>query len=141
MHLASSFPPAKNTISASLSNITFQSRRQFSGGILDEAAYLHGKGYLRASAVLIGAALEEGLKNLAKAIPIEIGPKETLGPLLIKLKAPGIAALTEYDAKRLESVAKMRNDAAHGGDFEYEGATVLEALETVRTMLDRLLRQ
>lgn len=111
------------------------------GGILDEAAYLHGKGYLRASAVLIGAALEEGLKNLAKAIPIEIGPKETLGPLLIKLKAPGIAALTEYDAKRLESVAKMRNDAAHGGDFGYEGATVLEALETVRTMLDRLLRQ
>ncbi len=53
-------------------------------GILDEATYLYEKGYLRAAAVLLGAALEEGLKNRAKAIPIEIGPKDTLGTVIIK---------------------------------------------------------
>ena len=32
-------------------------------GLLDEAKYLCDKRYLRASAVLVGAALEEGLKQ------------------------------------------------------------------------------
>jgi hypothetical protein len=108
-------------------------------GILDEATYLQEKGYLRAAAVLLGAALEEGLKNRAKAIPIDIGPKDTLVPVIVKLKARGVDVLTEFDAKRLESIAKMRNDAAHGGDFKYEGHTVSEAL--VRAILDRILRQ
>ena len=58
----------------------------------------------------------------------------------MKLKAPGVEALTEFEAKRLESIARMRNDAAHGGDFNYTGPTVLEALEYVRQTLDRLLR-
>jgi hypothetical protein len=110
-------------------------------GILDEATYLQEKGYLRAAAVLLGAALEEGLKNRAKAIPIEIDPKDTLVPVIVKLKACGVEVLTEFDAKRLESIARMRNDAAHGGDFKYEGHTVSEALETVRAILDRILRQ
>jgi hypothetical protein len=82
------------------------------GGILDEAAYLQSRAYSRAAAVLIGAALEEGLKNRARAIPIEIGPKDTLNPVIAKLKAPEAGVLTEFDAKRLEAIAKMRNDAA-----------------------------
>jgi hypothetical protein len=110
-------------------------------GLLDEAAYLSEKRYLRAAAVLIGAALEEGLKNRAKAIPIEVSPKDTLVPMIVKLKARGIEVLTEFDAKRLEAIAKMRNDAAHGGEFEYDDRVVSEALETVRSTLDTLLRQ
>jgi hypothetical protein len=50
-------------------------------GLLDEADYLLQKGYARAAAVLIGAALEEGLKNRARAAGIPIGPKETLNPV------------------------------------------------------------
>lgn len=110
-------------------------------GLLDEAAYLSEKRYLRAAAVLIGAALEEGLKNRAKAIPIEVSPRDTLVPMIVKLKARGVEVLTEFDAKRLEAIAKMRNDAAHGGEFEYEDRAVSEALETVRGTLDTLLRQ
>jgi len=56
-------------------------------GLLDEAAYLAEKRYLRAAAVLLGAALEEALKNRAKAVPIEVSAKDTLVPMIVKLKA------------------------------------------------------
>jgi hypothetical protein len=41
--------------------------------------------------------------------------------------------LTEFEAKRLEAVAKMRNDAAHGGEFAYRSEQISEALSKVRT--------
>jgi hypothetical protein len=59
-------------------------------GILDEADYLMQKGYLRAAAVLIGAALEEGLKNRARAAGLEVGSKHTLSPVIAKLRAPEV---------------------------------------------------
>ena len=83
-------------------------------GLLDEAAYLFQKGYTRAAAVLLGAALEEGLKARARAVPIELSPRDTLSPVIAKLKAPGVGVLTEFEAKRLEAIARLRNDAAHG---------------------------
>jgi hypothetical protein len=54
-------------------------------GLLDEADYLVSKGYIRAAAVLMGAALEEGLKTRARTEGIEVGPKDTLSPIIIKL--------------------------------------------------------
>jgi hypothetical protein len=84
-------------------------------GLLDEARYLLQKGYARASAVLLGAALEEGLKARARAVPIALSPRDTLSPVIAKLKAPEIAVLTEFEAKRLEAIARLRSDAAHGG--------------------------
>jgi hypothetical protein len=74
-------------------------------------------GYERAAVVLAGAALEEGLKNRARAAGVEVTSKETLSPIIIKLKAMEVGVLTEFEAKRLEAVAKMRNDAAHGGGW------------------------
>jgi len=109
-------------------------------GILDEADYLMERGYLRAAAVLIGAALEEGLKNRARTAGLEIGPKDTLNPVIAKLKAPDVHVLSDFDAKRLESIAKMRNDAAHGGDFNYQTEQVAQALGDVRTTLEQTLR-
>jgi hypothetical protein len=47
-------------------------------GLLDEARYLFQKGYIRAAAVLLGAALEEGLKARARAVPLELSPRDTL---------------------------------------------------------------
>jgi len=35
----------------------------------------------------------------------------------------------------------MRNDAAHGGEFEYEQRAIADALETVRGAIDRIMRQ
>jgi hypothetical protein len=109
-------------------------------GILDEADYLVSKGYLRAAAVLMGAALEEGLKTRARAEGIEVGPRDTLSPIITKLKYPGINVLNEFAAKRLESLAKMRNDAAHGGDFTYQLDEVSGALKEVRATLEQTLQ-
>ncbi len=109
-------------------------------GLLDEADYLLSKGYLRAAAVLMGAALEEGLKTRARTEGIEVGPKDTLTPIIAKLKAPDIHVLNEFAAKRLESLARMRNDAAHGGDFNYQEAEISGALREVRAILEQTLQ-
>ena len=108
-------------------------------GLLDEARYLFEKGYVRASAVLLGAALEEGLKARARAIPIEISPKDTLSPVIAKLKASAVGILSEFEAKRLEAIARLRNDAAHGGEFTYEAVAVESALKEVEETLGKLL--
>lgn len=85
------------------------------GGLLDEASYLMTKGYDRAAAVLIGAALEEGLKSRARAAGVDIGQKDTLNPVIAKLKAHPVGIITEFEAKRLKAISRLRNDAAHGG--------------------------
>ncbi|MGO9454806.1 MAG: hypothetical protein ACLQDV_27725 [Candidatus Binataceae bacterium] len=110
-------------------------------GILDEAEYLLTKGYQRAAAVLLGAALEESLKTRARALGLEVGPKDTLGPIIAKLKAPDVQVLNEFEAKRLESLARMRNDAAHGGEFNYPSDQVSQALSEVRATLEQLLKR
>lgn len=109
------------------------------GGLLDEATYLSQKGYLRAAAVLLGAALEEGLKARARSVPLEIGPKDSLSPLIVKLKAQTVNVLTEFEAKRLEAIARLRNDAAHGGEFTYSENDIDAALKEVGAILGKLL--
>jgi hypothetical protein len=108
-------------------------------GLLDEATYLFKKGYIRAAAVLLGAALEEGLKARARAVPIDLSPHETLSPVINKLKSPEIRVLSEFEAKRLEAIARLRNDAAHGGEFTYEASVVESAIKDVEATLGRLL--
>jgi hypothetical protein len=108
-------------------------------GLLDEATYLFQKGYIRAAAVLLGAALEEGLKARARAVPIALSPRETLSPVIVKLKSPEVSVLTEFEAKRLEPIARLRNDAAHGGEFTYEASVVESAIKEVEEILGRLL--
>jgi hypothetical protein len=109
------------------------------GGLLDEASYLLSKGYTRASAVLIGAALEECMKARARASSVDVGPRDTLSPVIVKLKAPDVGAITEFEAKRLEVIARFRNDAAHGGEFKYTDEEVGAALKEVQAVLKKLL--
>lgn len=108
-------------------------------GLLDEAAYLLKKGYPRAAAVLLGAALEEGLKARARAVPLEVGPRDTLSPIIVKLKSPDVNVLTEFEAKRLEAIARLRNDAAHGGELTYTEKEIDSALKEVEATLGKLL--
>lgn len=108
-------------------------------GLLDEARYLFHKGYTRAAAVLLGAALEEGLKARARAVPLALSPRDTLSPIITKLKSQDIGIFTEFEAKRLEAIARLRNDAAHGGEFEYEANVVESAIKEVEATLGRLL--
>ena len=108
-------------------------------GLLDEASYLLRKDYGRAAAVILGAALEEGLKTRARSVPLKIGARETLNPVIVKLKAPAVGVLTEFEAKQLEAVARMRNDAAHGGEFDYSKAEIQAAYNQVESILRKLL--
>jgi len=110
-------------------------------GLLDEANYLSNKGYHRAAIVIAGAALEEGLKTRARSEFIEIGPKETLNPLITKLKSTGVGLLTAFEAIDLERIAKMRNDAAHGGGFNYSKTETKEVLNKIEHYLNKLLGQ
>jgi hypothetical protein len=70
---------------------------------------------------------------------LEVSSKETLSPIIVKLKAIEVGVLTEFEAKRLEAVAKMRNDAAHGGEFNYSKEQISETLSEVRTTLEKVL--
>lgn len=110
-------------------------------GILDEASYLLDKEYLRASAVLLGAALEEGLKTRARSSGIDISKKDTLNPVINKLKSPENPIISDYEAKQLEALAKIRNDAAHGGDFNYSKKELTEAKNQIECILSKLLGQ
>jgi hypothetical protein len=110
------------------------------GGLLDEASYLLRKKYNRAAAVLLGAALEEDLKTRARSVPtITIRDKDTLHPVIHKIKSSDAGLINEFEAKQLEAVAKMRNDAAHGGDFNYTRKEVEQAYKQVESTLQSLL--
>lgn len=108
-------------------------------GFLDEATYLMKKGYLRAAAVIIGAALEEGLKSRARSFSLEVGERETLNPLIDRLKKDEIGIINEFEAKQLQVVSKMRNDAAHGGEFNYSKEQVEEVFKIAESILGKLL--
>jgi len=109
-------------------------------GLLDEAKYLLSKNYLRAATVLAGAALEEGLKTRARMIAtIEIPDNATLIPIIHKLKSDEAGVLTEFEATKLEAIGKLRNDAAHGGEFDYHKKDVEEMILEVKKTLARVL--
>lgn len=107
------------------------------GDILSEAGYLFEKKYLRAAAVLAGAALEEGLKTRARAIPLEVLPNDRLNSTIQKLRVHG--DLSDFEKKKLEAIGQIRNDAAHGGEFNYSEKEISEMLKEVESTLSRLL--
>lgn len=107
--------------------------------LLEESHYLLSKSYLRAAAVLAGAALEEELKARAKVEKIELSQRDTLVPIVHKLKADEVGALTEFEARKLEALGKFRNDAAHGGDFQYTQEQVAEMVADIEKVLARVL--
>jgi hypothetical protein len=107
------------------------------GDLLSQAQYLLQRDYVQASAVLLGAALEEGLRARARADGLETEVRDTLNPLIEKLTKSGI--LSAFEADRLKGVAKMRNEAAHGGEFTYGSKDVAAALDDVRSVLSRTL--
>lgn len=109
------------------------------GDLQEQAMYLFEKEYFQAAVVLTGAALEEALKVRAKTVPIELSGKETLIPLIHKLKSPEVSILTDFQARQLEVFAKLRNDAAHGGNFNYEKNEIENALNLIANILRRLL--
>lgn len=110
------------------------------GDLLQQANYLFERGYLRAAVVLAGAALEEALRSRAKTMNITLTEKDTLIPMIHKLKSPEVGIITEFHSRQLEAIAKIRNDAAHGkGDFSYSKDDVERTLSDIESVIGRLL--
>jgi len=63
-----------------------------------------------------------------------------LNPIIIKLKRDESGILNQFEAKKLEVVAKVRNDAAHGGEFNYSDKEIQSTLETVESILHKLYK-
>lgn len=108
-------------------------------GLLEESRYLFSKNYLRAAAVLAGAALEEGLKTRTRSEGVEFSNKDGLSDIVVKLKRADVGVLTEFEAKKIEPIGKIRNDAAHGGEFNYHKQDVQEMIDEVEKILTRIL--
>lgn len=107
------------------------------GDIVAEAGYLLEKGYLRASAILARAGLEEALRARARAIPMEISSRIKLSELLTKLKQQGI--LTEFDERRIDAHARIGNAAAHGDEFLYAKDDVEKLIREAEDSVARYL--
>ena len=97
---------------------------------LDMAEHLLREGYKDASAVLLGAVLEDSLRKIAGTNGVAVlsskGKPLTLDPLNAALAKKGV-----YNAlvqKQITSWANLRNDAAHGHFDRYDSDQVQQML-------------
>lgn len=88
-----------------------------------------------ASAILLGASLEEFLKQLCEQKEIDITEiKKTIDPISQKLHKEKI--ITKQDFKDINSWAGLRNDATHGNFEEVnDRKRVLNAIEGVNLFM------
>jgi hypothetical protein len=105
--------------------------------LVAQAEYLLESEYDRAAAVLLGAALEEALRARARARELDPGSTRSLFPLIDGLAKCG--DLNSFQVDRLKAVARIRNDAAHGGSFDFRPDEISAAMEDVKKLLGALL--
>ncbi|EIJ37071.1 hypothetical protein JoomaDRAFT_0003 [Galbibacter orientalis DSM 19592] len=88
-----------------------------------------------ASAILLGASLEEFLKQLCGQKEVDISEiKKTIDPISQKLKKENI--ITKQDFKDINSWVGLRNDATHGNfDEVNDRKRVLNAIEGVNLFM------
>ena len=97
---------------------------------LEMAEYLLGEGYKDASAVLLGAVLENALRKISDAREISTS-KANGRPLSIEAMNVRLAKDGAYNAlvkKQVTSWSNLRNDAAHGRYEEYDTGQVKQMM-------------
>ncbi len=116
--------------SGMLANFRSLVQAEIFADFLDMAEHLFREGYKDASAVLLGAVLEDSLRKIADANGVAVlsskGKPLTLDPLNAALAKKGV-----YNAlvqKQITSWANLRNDAAHGHFDQYDSAQVQQML-------------
>lgn len=104
---------------------------------LNQAIYLANdkKYHPAASAILLGASLEEFLKQLSEQKNIDLTDvKKTIDPISQKLYQEAI--ITKQDLKDITSWTGLRNDATHGNFEEVnDRKRVLNAIEGVNLFM------
>lgn len=97
---------------------------------LDMSEHLLSEKYKDASAVILGAVLENSLRKLAEGNGVSIiatnGKNLTIDPLNIALAKKGVYG--PLVQKQITSWANLRNDAAHGHFTEYNSDQVKQML-------------
>ncbi len=116
--------------SGMLANFRSLVQAEIFADFLDMAEHLLREGYKDASAVLLGAVLEDSLRKIADANGVAVlsskGKPLTLDPLNAALAKKGV-----YNAlvqKQITSWADLRNDAAHGHFDQYDSDQVQQML-------------
>lgn len=116
--------------SGMLSNIKSLLQAEIFADFLEMAEHLVSEGYKDASAVLLGAVLEDSLRKVADAHGISIigskGQPLTIDPLNITVCKAGVYG--PLIQKQVSSWANLRNDAAHGHFANYDAAQVKQML-------------
>ena len=105
-------------------------RAEVFASFLEMAEHLLNEGYKDAAAVVLGAVLEDSLRNLAirKGISVtnSLGKPLTIDPLNIALAKAGIYG--PLVQKQITSWANLRNDVAHGQFGRYDADQVRQML-------------
>lgn len=105
-------------------------RAEVFADFLEMAEHLLREGYKDASAVLLGAVLEDSLRSLAARSGLPAanpqGKPLTMDPLNIALAKAGVYG--PLVQKQITSWANLRNDAAHGHFSKYDSDQVQQML-------------
>ena len=120
--------------SGMLANLRSLVQAEIFADFLEMAEHLLGEGYKDATAVLLGAVLEDSLRKIADAHSVStVGPKGqplTLDPMNVTLAKKGIYG--PLVQKQITSWANLRNDAAHGHFVNYDADQVKQMLHFVQ---------
>jgi hypothetical protein len=103
--------------------------------LIDQAKHLLDGGYYQPAAVIAGAVLEDGLRELCQRRGITLPPKTTIDPMNVALaKDDAYSGLVQ---KRITALAAVRNSAAHGKWSEFTADDVKEMIGWVRTFMEQ----
>jgi hypothetical protein len=100
---------------------------------VDISEHLLGAGYKDPAASLVGAVLENGLRQIAAQHRMKLRAKEDLGSLNSKLAQAGI--YNRLAQKKVQVWTDIRNHADHGEFEEYTESDVREMLTGVTDFL------
>lgn len=116
--------------SGMLSNLKNLLQAEIFSDFLEMAEHLLDEGYKDASAVMLGAVLEDSLRKIAEShgVPV-LGPNGkplTIDPINVALSKAGVyGSLVQ---KQVTTWANLRNDAAHGHFERYDKEQVKHML-------------
>ena len=86
------------------------------GGLMGQSEYLLERSYLLAAAAVAGAALQQGLEELAKRHGLKLSKRENLDSLADKLLQAEV--IDGLERRQLSLYAGVRNSADHGKTAE-----------------------
>ena len=101
----------------------------------DQAEHLRENGYLQPAASLAGAALENGLREIARDRGVTLASREDLSTLGGKLADR--KAISRLEQKQLNAMADVRNAADHG---EFDRFTADDVTKLIRDARDFLAK-